>query len=108
MSWEMGREYNDYAEPSLVSYVSDKAKERGTDPHHEAVRLFIDSRCHDDEFDEDSWRDKLSYSTHIIVCRLIAERIESMTNGAHAFCIDKGGWTTVPVCTEEFMIQYWA
>jgi hypothetical protein len=108
MSWSMGKEYTEYVEPSLVLYVSNKAKERGTDPHHEAVNLFIDQRHHHDDFDEESWRDKLGYLTHIIVCRLTAEFIDTMTNGAHAFSIDKGGWTNVPVCTEEFMMQYWA
>ncbi len=62
----------------------------------------------EDEFDEEELRQKYKDWDWWQLLPLIAERVESMTFGANAFVIDKGGWTTVKTCSHDQMIEYYS
>ena len=108
MSWEMGQEYRQYVAPSILSWVLEAAKEKGCDPVEIALGL-LEEQLHDDE-DSDFEGDKDVFEQLPLssLLTIITMNVDTMTNGAHAFCIGNGGWVTIPVCSEEQMLEYWA
>ncbi len=108
MSWEMPQEYQEYLAPSLAIYCIEKAENKKCDPQEVALSLLRDQLhdCEESDFesDEDAFK-QFSLESLIMMIKI---NVESMTNGGRAFCIDSQGWTTVPVCSEEVMLEYWA
>ena len=108
MSWEVSQTFKPMILPSLDVYVMEKAEERGCLCRVVAMELLIDSRVGTEGFNEDAIRKEFDGVDWWALLPLIAERIESMTFGANHFIIDKGGWTTVPVCSHSEMLEYYS
>mgnify|MGYP003122530664 FL=1 len=108
MSWEVSQEYKDLILPSLDAYVMEKAEERGCLCRVVAMELLIESRVGMDSFDEEAIRKEFKDVDWWCLLPLIAERVTSMTNGGWEFNIDEAGWTTVPVCSNDHMLEYYS
>ena len=106
--WELTETFKPLLLPSLEVHCKQLAEERNVQTRVIALELLIDSRCHEDEFDEEELRQKYKDWDWWQLLPLIAERVESMTFGANAFVIDKGGWTTVKTCSHDQMIEYYS
>ena len=103
MAWELPTEFKDLLIPSLVAYTHEKADERTCLQREIAMELLRDQRFQDEDFDEedfDGW-------DCMPLLEEVASRVDTMTNGGWAFVIDNGGWTTVPVCSEEQAQEWW-
>tara|TARA_R100001163_G_C5063798_1_gene201182 strand:- start:1922 stop:2245 length:324 start_codon:yes stop_codon:yes gene_type:complete len=106
--WELNSTFKPMLLPSLEAHCMQAAEDRNTHTRVIALELLIDSRCHEDDFDEDDLRKQYGDWDWWCLLPLIAERVESMTFGAHAFVIDKGGWTTVKTCSHDQMLEYYS
>ena len=108
MAWELSQTFKPMLLPSLEAHCMQAAEDRNTHTRVIALELLIDSRCHEDDFDEDDLRKQYGCWDWWQLLPLIAERVESMTNGAHSFVIDKHGWTTVATCSHDQMLEYYS
>ena len=72
------------------------------------MELLIDSRVGTEGFNEDAIRKEFDGVDWWALLPLIAERVTSMTNGGWKFNIDEAGWTTVPVCSNDHMLEYYS
>lgn len=108
MSWEMPQEYQEYLAPSLAIYCIEKAENEKCDPQEVALSLLEDQLhdCEESDFEGD--KDVFEQLPLDSLLTIIAMNVDTMTNGARAFCIDSQGWTTVPVCSEDEMLAYWS
>ena len=105
MSWELNQTFKPMLLPSLEVHCMQEAENRFVCTRVIALELLIDSRCNDDDFDEEELRSKYGDWDWWQLLPLIAERVDSMTHGANSFIIDKHGWTTVRVCSHEEYLE---
>jgi hypothetical protein len=108
MAWEMQSQYQQYVAPSIQSWVLEAAKEKGCDPVEIALGLLEEQMHGDDRCDFEGDKDVFEQLPLDSLLTIICMNVDTMTNGAHAFCIGSGGWVTIPVCSEEQMLEYWA
>jgi hypothetical protein len=108
MAWELNSTFKPMLLPSLYEHCMQEAEDRSVLTRVVALELLIDSRCNDDNFDEGDLKEKYGKWDWWQLLPLIAERVDSMTNGAHSFIIDKHGWTTVATCSHDQMLEYYS
>ena len=105
MSWELGQEYREYVAPSIWVYIHDN---ENSTPREVALTLMEESLHGVEGSDFEGDKDYFESIPLEFLVDLISHGVDSMTNGAHAFCIGSGGWITVPVCSEEQMLEYYS
>jgi len=108
MAWELNQTFKPMLLPSLDAHCTQEAEDKKTTCKKVALALLIDSRCNDSDFDEEELISQFGDWDWWQLLPLIAERVDSMTNGAHSFIIDKNGWTTVKVCSHDQMLEYYS
>ena len=108
MAWELSQTFKPMLIPSLYEHCKQTAEDRNILTRVVAMELLIDSRCHEDDFDEEGLKTQYGDWDWWQLLPLIAERVDSMTFGANSFIIDKHGSTTVKVCSHEQMLEYYS
>jgi hypothetical protein len=107
MAWELQSQYHAYIAPSVC-----KAAEAEDDAHQWLANRFADQRWDEDHGSDayDRLVDQALDLPQDVVIEAITDgaiEISTVTNGSWEVYLDRGGWNSVPWCSEDEMLEWW-
>lgn len=109
MAWELQSQYHQYIPPSIA-----KAAEAEDDPHQWLATIFANQRWNEDHgYDAyDRWVDKGLDLPQDVLIDAITEHaineVSAVTNGSWEVYLTRGGWDSVPWCSDDELLEWWS